>query len=497
MTYLGIDFGTCTNLITRWNPEKNEVELIDMASYGSSSKVFPNVIFYASPENRYMGENAEKQAIVNPENCVKGIKRHLEEKGYHRYISNLARDLKAEDIAADIFSYIKKAVEDKFGGETVDGVVISVPFAFQHKERARIQKAAERAGLHVLGLIEEPVAAALSFGLAAKAERGKTQKILIFDLGGGTFDVTVFEFIKQTDTRFDVEVLTTDGNKKLGGLDIDDLIIHKLVDMLHNKFPDYDLERLPEKVRDGEYRVLENTARSLKLEFTDEDEAELFFRSEAQADVILDDFLEIEDFNRWLDQSGFMAKIKDVLDSTLLDLDFEAKDIDRIMMVGGTSNIRHIHDFVEEYFGKSPEVIKKPDEMVGEGAGIYCGICLNKKMKYTITRRVSYAIGIISKGSFKTMIPRNTPYNEASKEVEYIAVKNRDKEQKIFVCQKDHKTVVGCILLKPKLLHQLHGKHVGLRLNTDDNGIIEYTLYDVLDNNDLVELIHEKVEDDE
>ena len=501
MIYLGIDFGTSTNLVTRWNTEKGCPELVNMAEYGASSPVFPNIIFYDSPTNKFMGNSAINKGKAYPENCFKEIKRRLEEGGFHQYIPSLDADLNAEDIATDIFSYIKSTVEKKYGGEKIGGVVVSVPFAFQQKERAKIQKAAERAGLTVLGLIEEPVAAALSFGLAAKAERGKRQKILMFDLGGGTFDVTVIEFVKQTDTRFNIEVLTTDGDKKLGGIDIDRIIVHKLIEKIKKEFPNYDPDNMSNKERNIEYLELEKAALEVKLSISSDGECDLFYTSKVDDDINLDVIIEEDEFNQWLEQSGFMAKIQDVLDNTFLDLEMceepiYKEDIDRIMMVGGTSNIPLISEFVKEYFNKAPEKIKKPDEMVGEGAGIYCGICLDKKIKYSITRRLSYAIGIISKGSFKELLLRNERYGEES-DVEYITIKNREKEQSIIVCQKDHKTVIGRIVLSSVLLKRLHLNVIGLRLTTNNNGDVEYVLYDVTDNNELMELIHEKLEVEE
>ena len=184
--------------------------------------------------NQVIGKLAFEKGILDPFNVVEGIKRKLEYDNWKQRIASIGQELSSEEIATDIFKVIKNRVEGIHGGTPVEGVVISVPFAFQSKERQRIKNAAENAGLNVMKLIEEPVAAAICFGLFHEVvKNNKKEKVLIFDLGGGTFDVTIFELVKQSDDTIRVEVLNTDGHKNLGGKDIDDMLVKKFEESIN------------------------------------------------------------------------------------------------------------------------------------------------------------------------------------------------------------------------------------------------------------------------
>lgn len=138
--YLGIDFGTSTTYVTRWNEEKRMPEAVpNLGEYGKGD-VFPNVIYYDSASEQLIGFPAQRKGTVDQLNYVTAIKRRLEERNYKRYLPNVGHELTAVEIARDCFACLKKKVEDNFGGEKISGVVISVPFAFQHNERGRISE---------------------------------------------------------------------------------------------------------------------------------------------------------------------------------------------------------------------------------------------------------------------------------------------------------------------------------------------------------------------
>ena len=493
--YLGIDFGTSTNYVTCWNKEKNCVEPVTgLGEYGKGN-VFPNVIYYDVEGSQVIGAAAQSKGAVNPENCVNFIKRHLEEKGFSQYIPNLGRKLDSVQIASDIFCCLKKKIEDNYGGEKVEGVVISVPFAFQHAERGKIKRAAENAGMKVLGLIEEPVAATLSFGLAEKAQKGRKERVLVFDLGGGTFDVTIFNFVKQTENRFAVEVLGTDGAKKLGGIDIDDLIVEKLRLRLEQGYPEYRLDGLDAAHLARERQKMQQVAISAKENISRYGEDDVYYCSDVNDEVEFDKNLDREDLDSILNHSGFLDDVENVLDNLLEDLELDReKDIDRIILVGGTSNIPSIQETVKNFFHKEPEKIKKPDEMVGEGAGIYCGLCLNKKIKYSITLRLSHAIGIMLNGGFKVVLTRNSRYGDPSMVVPII-LKRKDKRKKITVYQGDNngtRIELATIIVEVEKLKKLTGE-MGLQLIADNNGMINYVIYDIRNENEFQEIIAGKL----
>ncbi len=219
--YLGIDFGTSTLCVTRWKENNNQVEMVPplvSTGFGKSGPI-ENVIFYDSAEEHLIGAPAIKKMELDPHQFVSAIKREIEGNGWQRKIFDQSKT--AVDVAADIFSYIRVRVEDMYGGNEIDGIVVSVPFAFGHRERQKIKQAAQIAKMPVLALIEEPVAAALSCGIFENKEIRDGEKVLVFDFGGGTIDMTIFEKKCEPDGTIGIEVITTDGHKELGGKDID------------------------------------------------------------------------------------------------------------------------------------------------------------------------------------------------------------------------------------------------------------------------------------
>lgn len=491
--HLGIDFGTSTNYITRWNEDKKTVEPVELGAYGKGA-VFPNVIYYESQDNIIVGDTAVKKGKLDIYNSVQAVKRHLEEKGYWRYIPNLGRKLSSTDIARDIFKWIKTKVEEKYGGEPIDDVVISVPFAYQNSERLKIKNAAVNAGLKVKGLIEEPVAAALSFGLLDSTTKGRKEKILVFDLGGGTFDVTIFEFQKKAEQNFMVRVLTTGGAKEMGGIDIDNLVVDRIREMMEHEYPEYNLADISKDVLDKESAKMRDLAIELKENLSSDDEQDVFFESNINDALLLDESVDVDDFNQWIKE--FVAQIEDVVDSTLNDADLEPQDIDRIILVGGTSNIPRIAESLEKFFHKAPEKIKEPNMLVGEGAGIYCGLrYVEKTLDCDIVIGVSHAIGIKTRGRFKVMIPRNTPYNTPSK-FEILKVKKQDRELELNVYQgtQINNQKIGKVVITEKIQEKLSNDCLAVRLNTDaSDGTVIYELYDVKNNMPDTLLIKEQL----
>ena len=229
--YLGIDFGTSTNYVTRWNEADGSIKAVpnlDPTIY-TGDEVFPNVIYYCQNGEKLVGKAALKRAAIDPQNGVVGVKRKLVEDNWEYNIPALGTKYSPVDVATDIFSYIKDKVSTNNGGADIDGVVISVPYAYGNKERLKIRRSAERAGLNVLDLIEEPVAAAISYGLFQKTSTmGHSEKIMVFDFGGGTLDITVFLYEKSADGRVSIEVLNTEGIRDFGGQVIDDILLTKV-----------------------------------------------------------------------------------------------------------------------------------------------------------------------------------------------------------------------------------------------------------------------------
>ena len=310
--YFGIDFGTSTNYVTKWSEEKNKVEPVsnmDSSQYGAENS-FPNVIYYQPSGKPIIGGTAYEKFRIDPDNCVYAVKRHIGEDRWNQFIPNLSKSLSASEITRDIFKCIKDKISNNYAGQKIDGVVISVPYSYQNRERAQIRKAAEDAGLNVIGLIEEPVAAALSYGLFEKdIAIGTRERVLIFDLGGGTFDVTIFEFIRSP-KGFIVEVINTAGDKNLGGNDVDELLKNHFVE---------DVLQIPVEDRMPKYQNdILKISKDLK-ESLSECDSEMVFGVYGTRDLECE--VQREEVQDILERNGFIAKIIDCLEEAIYDVD--------------------------------------------------------------------------------------------------------------------------------------------------------------------------------
>ena len=476
--YYGIDFGTSTNYVTKWDATKEKAISVpgmdtDSEGYGAVKNSFPNVIYYQNNGKPVIGSAAYKRYKDDPENGVYAVKRRIGEDMWSTYIPNLNKSLTAKEVSRDIFRCIKDKLIEKNAGTYIDGVVISVPYSYQNKERSIIKDAAEGAGLRVVGLIEEPVAAALSFGLFNNnIQIGKKEKVLVFDLGGGTFDITIFEFVKEQE-GFKIEVLNTAGNKYLGGNDIDELLKDYLIS---------DILKIPIEDRIPKYQSnILQVAKSEKELLSDEYEDDLF-EGEAYGDKDIDCVIDRGLVETLLENTGYISKINECLEEAIYDVEgLEPEMIDKIVLVGGSSNIPIIQEKLKEFFGKEPLYTGNPDELVGEGAGIFCGIKLSsQRLNLKVIQKISYAIGVKKGMSFEPVLPKNSKYNEYSA-AKYLSVSNTKSENlEIEIYQGNSRNIQNCsyagsVSIEPSMFKDWQ---VGIKLGTDENGSICYQLVD-------------------
>lgn len=479
--HLGIDFGTSTIYVTRWNSLKKTSAPVPHIA--GSIDFIENAMFYQSETEHILGAAAMQKGISNPLNYIPNVKRHIEDENWTQYVESLGIDLNAQEISTDIFRYLKNRIEHIHGGEQIEGVVISVPFAFQHKERQKIKEAAENAGLKVLKLIEEPVAAAIAFGLFTESiTTDKPEKVLIFDLGGGTFDVTIFEFMKKSENQIRIEVLNTDGHKNLGGKDIDELIVQKFEE--HLGFRLVDIEN--KKERSQNETKLYSAAKELKETLSIAEDYDVYLANLYQGKELEWDELSVDEFNEWLQNSGFMGKLRTVLENALDEIELEPEEIDRIVLVGGSSKIPAIQGLIEKFFNKKAEAIKNTWELVGEGAGIYCGHLLDNSMEYEIVTKISHAIGIKIQGNqFEALISRNKKYEEFSSPKRYKFKEDGSSSmKKIEIYQGNSRRIENCSLVGDIKFSpsEFVNNTVDISLGTDANGIVKYKLYDIHQN---------------
>lgn len=481
--YLGIDFGTSTNYVTRWNEADGSIKAVpnlDPTIY-TGDEVFPNAIYYCQNGEKLVGKAAIKRASIDPRNGVIGVKRKLVEDNWKYTIPALSMKYSPVDVATDIFAYIKEKVSSNNGGADIDGVVISVPYAYGNKERLKIRRAAERAGLKVIDLIEEPVAAAISYGIFQKSSTmGHSEKIMVFDFGGGTLDITVFSYDKAPDGRVSIEVLNTEGIRDFGGQVVDDILLSKVAEKAGINISD--ISNTDQRLKfqsDLSSRIVQMKEES---QYWDEDD------EESIDDNISGIFVETtvcgEEIENWLRGESVIEKIRDTVNDALWncgDKGLEPEDIDRVLLVGGSSNLPIVKKILEKIFGKEPEICNDIDinKMVGHGAGIYCGMKVQSKNKITIVQKLSYSIGVRVGANFDKLIEKNERYGKYSKPRPYALTENKDNRD-IEVYQGNSRDIKKCFYIgKIPVSHLVldDSKKIEIALGTTDSGMVAYRIY--------------------
>ncbi len=474
---LGIDFGTSTNFVTKYDFTKGDaVEIANMGDYGESN-IFPNTIYIESEDNIILGKTADGKGSSDPMNYFSDIKRYIASDNWEHRIPNLDyAKYSAKDIAVLILKEIKSKVE-KSENKNIDGVVLTVPYSYGETYRSRLREAAEEAGLNVLKIIEEPIAAAISFGIFNNHSE-VDEKILIFDFGGGTLDITVFKFTKHNQSAIKIEVLNTDGVEKLGGKDIDNILVEKFKEFLGVQFEDINDDINLKKFQN---KLLEFSLRSKEILSEEDDEIyENFNINGVDKELELD--LEQNVFDVWLKTNNIVGQIKDALDRVLDDIGengMEPEEIDKVILVGGSSSIPLIHTIIEEYFEKVPLTQKEPGKLVGHGAGIIAGLTEDSSLDYEIIRKVSKDIGISKGNRFEPILKKNSTYGVESK-LYIIDLSKSDNDQfiKVNFYEGDSSIVEDCENIG-SLEIEVKGNKMGIALSRAENdGRLKYHLYD-------------------
>ena len=399
---IGIDLGTtnsCAAVLEAGAPK-----IIPNPEGGRTT---PSVVAFKKGE-RIVGEAAKRQALTNPNTCS-SIKRLM---GTSKKVELEGKKYTPEEISAMILSYIKDYAES-YLGEKVDKAVITVPAYFSDAERQATKNAGKIAGLEVERIINEPTAAALSYGL----EKEEGQTILVYDLGGGTFDVSILEL---GDGVF--EVKATNGNNKLGGDDFDDRIIKYIVKEF-KKENDIDLsddkmamQRLKE--------VAEKAKKDLSGMVSTQISAPFIAKDEDGEPVHLD---------MTLTRAKFEDLIEDLVESTLepvkkalKDAKMTKKDIDKVILVGGSTRVPLVYETVTKELGKEPSREVNPDEVVAMGAAIQGGVLTGDVNDIVLLDVTPLSLGLETLGNvMTTLIPRNTTIPTSKTEVFSTAQDNQ------------------------------------------------------------------------
>lgn len=353
---------------------------------------FPSIVAFTKKGELLVGEPAKRQAVINPEGTIQRIKRKM---GTNEKIVVWGKEYTPEQISAFILQKIKRDAED-FLGEEINEAVITVPAYFDDNQRQATKDAGRIAGFEVKRIINEPTAAALAYGLDKKGE----SKIAVYDLGGGTFDITIMEV---GDGVF--EVLATNGNTKLGGCDMDEALVNYIADKFEEE-NGIDLRKEPKALQ----RLYE-AAEKAKIELS----------SVLQTSVEIPYVAIVDNKPLHLQEEITRAKFEEIIQpivektfepcqQALEDADLKAEDIDHVVLVGGTTRIPFVRRFVEEIFGKKPERGVDPMECVAFGAAIQAGIISGElKRDIVLLDVIPLTLSVETLGGIATpIVKRNT-----------------------------------------------------------------------------------------
>jgi molecular chaperone DnaK len=408
---VGIDLGTTNSALAVL--EGGDSTVIPNAEGGRTT---PSIVSFKEGEV-LVGEVAKRQAITNPDHTVRSVKRHI---GTDWSIEIDDKTYTAQEISARILMKLKRDAES-YLGDTVTDAVITVPAYFNDAQRQATKEAGQIAGLNVLRIINEPTAASLAYGLDKKSD----ETILVFDLGGGTFDVSVLEIGEGV-----FEVKATSGDTQLGGDDWDEAVIEWLVKSFKD---DHGVDLSQDRMAS---QRLKEAAEKAKIELSSvaETEINLPFITATDAGPLHMQYK--------LTRSEFQKLTEDLLDRTkrpfaqaIKDAGIEVGEIDHIVLVGGSTRMPAVQDLVKELTGKEPHKGVNPDEVVAAGAAIQAGVLKGDVKDILLLDVTPLTLGIETKGAVMTrMIERNTTIPTKRTEV-FTTAENNQPEVEIHVLQ--------------------------------------------------------------
>ena len=481
---IGIDLGTTNSCVAVMEGTEPVVIPND-----EGRRTTPSIVAFLENGERKIGDPAKRQAITNPQKTISSIKRFMG----HRY-SEVTRELEMtsyevvrgdndtarvkigdrlytpQELSAMILQKMKKTAEDYLGTEVTEAV-ITVPAYFNDSQRQATKEAGEIAGLKVKRIINEPTAAALAYGMD---KRHKDMKIAVFDLGGGTFDISILEL---GDGVF--EVKSTNGDTHLGGDDFDKKVMDWLADEFKKDEPAIDLRKDPMALQ-----RLKEASEKAKIELSSSSETEINLPYITAIDGVPKHLV------KKLSRSKFEQLCDDLVQRTLRpceaafkDAGYSKNDIDEVILVGGSTRIPKIQEVVEQFFGKKPNKGVNPDEVVAVGAAIQGGVLTGEVKDVLLLDVTPLSLGIETLGNiFTKLIESNTTIPAKKSEVFSTAADNQNQVE-IHILQgersmaKDNRTI-GRFILDGIPPARRGTPQIEVIFDIDANGILHVTAKD-------------------
>ena len=457
---VGIDLGTTNSVVAVL--EGGEPTVIANAE---GNRTTPSIVAFKS-EEVLVGELAKRQAITNPDNTVRSIKRHI---GTNWKENFEGKDYTPQEISARILQKLKRDAESYLGDDVTDAV-ITVPAYFNDAERQATKEAGQIAGLNVLRIINEPTAASLSYGL----ENNEDQKILVFDLGGGTFDVSILEISEGV-----FEVKSTSGDSKLGGDDWDQRVMDWLIEKFKSSTGiDLSNDKMAiQRVQEG--------AEKAKIELSSTSETEInlpFITANDAGPQHLLEKLSRSEFEKIT--ADLVERTKEPVENALSDAGMKFSDIDHVILVGGSTRMPSVQQLVKSLTGKDPHKGVNPDEVVASGAAIQAGVLKGDVKDVLLLDVTPLTLGVETKGGIMTkMIERNTTIPTKRSEV-FSTAENNQTQVEIHILQGEREMASGNKSLGRFTLTDIPAAMAGtpqieVTFDIDANGIVNVNAKDL------------------